>query len=40
MNYNYIQRLMNLELLSTMVFLKENQNCEDDVESKFTKTNS
>jgi hypothetical protein len=36
MNYNYIQRLINHELLPNMIFWK-NHKCEIYVESKFTK---
>jgi hypothetical protein len=35
-NYNYIQRLINHELLPSMIFWK-NHKCEIYVESKFTK---
>ena len=37
-NYNSMQRLINHELLSNMIFyLKKNHKCEICVESKFTK---
>jgi len=36
-NYNFIQKNFNIELLSIMVFEK-NHNCEVCVDMKFTKT--
>lgn len=36
-NYNFIQRLINLDLLLSMISAKKNYECEVYVESKFIK---